>query len=691
MKMIFMNFNSSCSCNVYSDVSKGFTSRMLFDRILGSMNILRLQFTPVVIKINSMNFRRTLLLILLSCLLTFPAMAQFDDEIPEEVLTFQTRLEPEDPRPGENVRLVLAFELHPGWHVYSIIPAEGEFPPIPSSMEIKSKNLEQVGPLFESRPVTAHDPVLDQVLSYHKEQGRLYQNLKVGDEFSAGSEMELSGNFIYQACSDKVCLPPKTENWTQQLILSEGSPRSEYAFPQYAVDELRVDQNSMEEALSGGFWSFLGLAVVAGLLALLTPCVFPMIPITVAFFSKQEESGANSTLRLSGLFGAGIVGTYTVTGMGLSAALGAAGAVQLATNGWVNMAIGLLFTVFAFSLMGFFQLQLPGSLGDRADHLSRKIGGPLGVIAMGFAFTLTSFTCTVQFVGTLMIAAAEGQWFWPLLGMLVFATVFAFPFFLLGLFPHLMSKFKSKSGDWMQQLKIILGLLELAAAFKFFSNTDLVWQWGILDRDFVLSTWAIICIISALFLLGSVTIHQTRVQHGGPVGFTAALAFLMLGLYFGRGLGGEALNPWVDTYLPPQLQASSQSPANPVERGMDVHSLPWLDRLDQALVQAKNENKRVFVDFTGYTCVNCRWMEKNVFSDPQVMALFRREFILVQLYTDGGENAESNQKLQIDRFQTVALPLYVVLDQDDRLLARHAGILEPAERFLRFLRLQDQG
>ena len=122
-----------------------------------------------------------------------------------------------------------------------------------------------------------------------------------------------------------------------------------------------------------------------------------------------------------------------------------------------------------------------------------------------------------------------------------------------------------------------------------------------------------------------------------------------------------------------------------------MHSLPWLDRLDQALFQAKNENKRVFVDFTGYTCVNCRWMEKNVFSDPQVMALFRREFILVQLYTDGGEHAESNQKLQIDRFQTVALPLYVVLDQNDRLLARHAGILEPAERFLRFLRLQDQG
>ena len=254
-----------------------------------------------------------------------------------------------------------------------------------------------------------------------------------------------------------------------------------------------------------------------------------------------------------------------------------------------------------------------------------------------------------------------------------------------------MSTFKSRSGDWMQQLKIILGLLELAAAFKFFSNSDLVWQWGVLDRDFVLSAWAVICIISAFFLLGSVTIHQSRVQSGGPLGFAVAVAFLMLGLYFGKGLGGTSLNPWVDTYLPPKLQSSGESKSMLGNAGEDTHSLPWLDRLDQALVQAKRENKLVFIDFTGYTCVNCRWMEKNVFSDPHVMAKFRKDFVLVQLYTDGGEYAEANQKLQIDRFKTVALPLYVVLDSDNRLLTRHAGILEPAERFLRFLRLQDQG
>ena len=241
----------------------------------------------------------------------------------------------------------------------------------------------------------------------------------------------------------------------------------------------------------------------------------------------------------------------------------------------------------------------------------------------------------------------------------------------------------------MQQLKIILGLLELAAAFKYFSNSDLIWQWGILDRNFLLSTWAIICLISAFFLLGSVTIHHTRVQKGGPLSFTAAIAFLMLSLYFARGLGGASLNPWVDTYLPPEIQTLNESASLQKNSDKDSKNLPWLNKLDEALIQAKQEDKHVFIDFTGYTCVNCRWMEKNVFSDPQVMAKFRQDFILVQLYTDGGKNAEANQILQINRFKTVALPLYVILDSDDRLLRHHAGILEPASSFLYFLSFED--
>ena len=421
------------------------------------------------------------------------------------------------------------------------------------------------------------------------------------------------------------------------------------------------------------------------------PCVFPMIPITVAYFTKQGESG--STVRLAGLFGLGIIGTYTVTGMGLSVLLGAAGAVQLATNGWMNLAIGVLFLAFGFSLMGFFELRLPTGVSTHADQWSRRYGGAVGVLLMGLVFTLTSFTCTVQFVGTMLISASQGHWLWPLVGMLVFATVFALPFFLLGLFPRWIQSLRGKSGDWMGHLKVVLGLLELAAAFKFLSNADLVWQWGVLDRDFVIMAWGVICVLTGLFLLGGITVHQVRIRATSLAGFVGATGFLMLALYLGRGLGNVPLNPWVDTYLPPALAESGpvtvlQQRTLGTNAGAKA-SLTWHSQLNEALALAQQQNRRVFIDFTGYTCVNCRWMEKNVFERPEVLTRFRKDFVLVQLYTDGGADAETNQRMQIERFHTIALPFYVVLNPDNQVLARHAGILKPAKAFLNFLDAQE--
>ncbi|MBC8259174.1 MAG: thioredoxin family protein [SAR324 cluster bacterium] len=634
-----------------------------------------------------------MILLLLTCF-PYQTSAQFEDDvvIPEKVVSYQVRVEPLNPRPGEHARIIVDLEIHPesGWHVFSVIPGEDDFAPIPTSLTIDSEQLTLVGPVYESNPITAADQVLDLVLSYHELQATIFQNILIPAEISGGTILNTSGKLRYQACSDRVCLPPKTEVFSLQIPLGTGSVRSEFKIPQFAVDSPPEDISEIEEALQEGFWSFIGLAVIAGLLALLTPCVFPMIPVTVAFFTKQGDISSKETLRLAALFGAGIVGTYTVTGMLLSVILGAAGAVQFATNGWVNMAIGVMFVLFAFSLMGFIQLNAPGGLGNLADRWSRKLSGTAGVLAMGLAFTLTSFTCTVQFVGTLLIAAAQGMWFWPILGMLIFSTVFAFPFFLLGLFPRLIQTMRSQSGNWMVHLKIILGLLELAAAFKFFSNTDLVWQWGVLDRDFVLAAWVILCGISALYLLGGINIHHERVVKTGATGFATAFLFAMLGIYLLRGLVGVPLNPWVDTYLPPTLQtnagtSSSFSAGSESSKTIEAHSLPWQNELAPALLQAKAENKRVFIDFTGYTCINCRWMEKNIFSNPDVMARFQQDFVLVQLYTDGGEKAAANQRMQISRFKTVALPLYVILDADDNLLAKHAGILKPASEFLKFL------
>ena len=632
------------------------------------------------------------LVFLLNSWLPNSVFAQFEDEveIPENVVTFQARLEPEKPRPGEHARVILDLKIHQGWHVFSVIPGEGEFSPIPTTLTFDDERLILIGPVYESNPITAPDPVLDMVLSFHEEKVSLFQNIQIPENLTGGTVLNNSGKLSYQACSDRVCLPPKTDQFSVEIPLGTGQVRTEYKIPQFAVDNPPEDISEIEDALKGGFWSFIGLAFIAGLLALMTPCVFPMIPVTVAFFTKQGEANPRETLRLAALFGVGIVGTYTVTGMLLSMVLGAAGAVQFATNGWINLAIGAMFTLFAFSLMGFIQLNAPGGLGNLADRWSRHLNGTAGVLAMGLAFTLTSFTCTVQFVGTLLIAASQGMWFWPIVGMLVFSTVFAFPFFLLGIFPRLIQSMQSKSGNWMLHLKIILGLLELAAAFKFFSNSDLVWQLGVIDRDFVLAAWVVLCVIGALFLLGAVKIHDVRVEITGGTGFATAFLFAMLGIYLVRGLVGVPLNPWVDTYLPPVLQTFSESrsgftSSSETSGEFKADSLPWHTDLPAALKQAKAENKKVFIDFTGYTCVNCRWMEKNIFSHPDVMARFQQEFVLVQLYTDGGEKAGENQRMQISRFKTVALPLYVILDADDNLLAKRAGIIKPAEKFLQFL------
>ena len=242
----------------------------------------------------------------------------------------------------------------------------------------------------------------------------------------------------------------------------------------------------------------------------------------------------------------------------------------------------------------------------------------------------------------------------------------------------------------MEHLKIVLGLLELAAAFKFFSNADLVWQWGLINREFVLVAWVIICLAGTLFLLGMLKIHHVRVIKTGSTGFAAAFVFAALGIYLIRGLAGVQLNPWVDTFLPPDLHILEQnslafSESTDTSSEITAHSLSWHTDLSLALEKAKAEKKKIFIDFTGYTCVNCRWMEKNIFSHPDVIERFKNKFVLVHLFTDGGDKAAENRQIQISRLQTVALPLYVILDANDTVVAKHAGIMEPVEVFLQFL------
>ncbi|MBT3226188.1 MAG: DUF255 domain-containing protein [Deltaproteobacteria bacterium] len=605
-------------------------------------------------------------------------------------VTIKFRLEPESVRPGEEIRVVMSLDIEDGWHIYSLVPGEDTSIP-PTIVSWSSNNLTIKGPAYETNPTVKYDPVVEAVLGYHEDQARFYQNFSVPQNLASGENL-LTGSVRYQACDARICLLPATKKIEILYKVASLPARPAHSFMNRAIDDLQVEgsllpsADSLESALSKGFWAFILLAILMGMAAWITPCVFPMIPITVSYFSKRSSQTKQKGVSLAVVFCLGIIVTYTGIGLIMTALIGVTAAIQLATSAWVNIGIALLFTVFAFSLMGLFELSPPSGLVQKVDKISRYDNGYLSVILMGTAFTLTAFTCTVQFVGTLLIAAAHGEWLWPTVGMLVFSTVFALPFLFLALFPSWITSVQSRSGTWMMKLKFILGLLELIAVTKFLSNADLVWGWGILNRTVVLSIWAILVLCIALIIPGilpvpGVSPARQRIFHWIP-----ASVVLTLAIYFGYGSLGQSLDGWTESYLPPDISTLNRIASEDVKRvsAEAADELKWHSTLESAFKQSHKENKPIFVDFTGYTCINCRWMEKNSFTHPEVHDRFKTKFILVRLYTDGGDRHLENQSLQVDRFKTIALPFYIILSPNDEVLAKTSGISNPQE-FIRFL------
>jgi thiol:disulfide interchange protein DsbD len=421
--------------------------------------------------------------------------------------------------------------------------------------------------------------------------------------------------------------------------------------------------------------SFLWLAAVTGALSLLTPCVFPMIPITIAYFNNQRSADASSSaLRHAILFGAGIIVTFTALGLGLAVLVGAAGLAQFAADPWVNIIIGVLFIGFALSLLGMYDLPLPFSnrFLNRVDATARdRSGRAVGSVLMGFAFTLASFTCTAPFVGPLLVSASRGDWQVPLAGMAVFSTVFAAPFFILALVPRWTSALP-RAGAWLKDVKVVVGLFEIAAALKFFSNADLVWGTGILTRTVVLTAWVAIAITAAAYLAWRIT----RDANASAYRWATPLVALAIAVWLGNGVRGKTLGE-VEAFLPPS--------DFPVAVGST--SLSWiLNDHAKALETASANNQLVFIDFTGYTCTNCRWMEANMFARADVSASLSH-YVLSRLYTDGeGEMYERQQQFQEDRFGTVALPLYAIVDSKGKTVRTFSGLTRNPREFLAFLR-----
>ncbi len=422
--------------------------------------------------------------------------------------------------------------------------------------------------------------------------------------------------------------------------------------------------------------AFFWLAISAGAFALLTPCVFPMVPITASYFAKHGGGDRKAAVRNALLFGAGIVGTFTAAGLATSVLVGAAGMARFAAHPWVNLAIAAMFVAFALNFFGLYEIRLPASLLARLYRVTRDraSSGALGAVLVGGTFAVTTFTCTAPFVGTLLVLASQGQWQQPVVGLLVFSATFAVPFVLLALVPSALTRLP-RSGGWLNSVKVVLGMVELGAALKFVSNADLVMGWGIFSRQVVLVSWAVLCGVIAVYVVAR-----------RPLRLAVAGGFAAFGLWLVVGLDGRPLGE-VESFLPPRAEDTPAGALAMAARGDEPEGLQWyLNDLDGALAAAREGDGRVFIDFPGYTCTNCRWMESNMFTEPDVNEQLGR-FVLARLFTDGeGEVYEDQMDYQKEQFGTIALPLYAVVDGEGETVATFLGLTRDREEFLDFLR-----
>ncbi|WP_346087506.1 protein-disulfide reductase DsbD family protein [Sphingobacterium ginsenosidimutans] len=480
--------------------------------------------------------------------------------------------------------------------------------------------------------------------------------------------------------------------------------------------------NAGDSAKNGkkSLWSIFIAGLVGGFAALLMPCIFPMLPLTVSFFTKQSGSRASgiSKALLYGLF---IIVIYVALGMIITIAFGSDALNALSTNGIFNFIFFLLLVVFAASFFGAFEITLPSSFVNKMDAKSDK-GGLIGLFFMAFSLSLVSFSCTGPIIGTLLVeAASKGERLGPAIGMLGFSIALAIPFGLFAMFPSML-KSLPKSGGWLNSVKVVLGFLELALALKFLSNVDLAYHWNWLDREVFLSLWIVVFGLMGLYLIGKIKFsHDSDLKFLSVPRTILAIVVFSFVVYMIPGLWGAPLKS-ISAFLPPSATqdfdlstgVGSGSAAHTDgkvkkyaeifhERGTPKGFDPYYD-YDQALATAKELNKPVLIDFTGWNCVNCRKMEANVWTDPAVAKLLKEEFVMAELFVDDKTELPANEQyvskysnkkiktignknsdFQASSFNSNSQPLYVIVDPNGQILVPQSGANYNVEQYKAFL------
>ncbi|HWB87344.1 MAG TPA: cytochrome c biogenesis protein CcdA [Bryobacteraceae bacterium] len=596
------------------------------------------------------------------------AFAQKPDQV-----KWSLALDPATAPPGARVLARLTGHIEPGWHLYSLSTAEA----IPTTIQLAPNAVVESYKVLQPPPRRQFDKNFNAETETFENQVVFILDLALKKDAPAGP-VDLAVTARYQTCNDRLCIPPVRRTSQATLTVDPASAAVSVSIPPgYALPQPGRHSAPLAPAPQDQGWiPFLLVAFGFGLAAIFTPCVFPMIPITMSYFLNRKSGGRSDSVVQAVVFCLGIIVLFSGMGLITTALLGPFGVVQFGSNPWVNGFITLLFLAFGLSLLGAFEITIPSSVLTRLNRSSER-GGFAGTLIMGLTFSLASFACVGPFVGTLLAASVGGGGARPLLGMVSFATGLALPFFLLALFPSYLKRMP-KSGGWLARVKVVMGFIVLAAGLKYLSSLDQVMQWNILTRDRFLAIWVVLFAMAGLYLLGFLRLEG--VDRDAPMGLGRLLwgmAFLIFALSLLPGMFGGRLGE-LDAYVP-QAAVSAEAPS--------AAGLVWMkNQYRAALDRARAENKLVLVNFTGYACTNCHWMTANMFTRPEIADALRN-FVLVELYTDGTDQAsQENQSLQLSKFNTIAIPYYAILTPDEQVVATFPGSTRDASEYLAFLR-----
>lgn len=611
----------------------------------------------------------------------------------------------------EEATVRLAAKIESGWHLYGFnLPEDG-----PNSTRITfdtPEGTEAVGALTPSRqPIEQFDPVFSLKLSWWENDIAFTQKFRITDS----KAHDLSGTIYFQGCNDQACIAPQRIPF--DVRIGTGAPVAvpaveeaeepvetpAAAAPKATADEsgwwepveISAEESSEEAIADSSLWVIFLWGFGGGLIALLTPCVWPMIPMTVSFFLKKSGNRRKS-IRDALIYGASIVVIYLSLGLAITAIFGAGKLNELSTNAWFNLAFFFLLLIFAISFFGGFDIKLPSKWSNSADARAERATGLISIFFMAFTLALVSFSCTGPIIGTLLVEAATmGNFVGPAVGMGGFALALALPFSLFAVFPQWLKEMP-KSGGWLNSVKVVLGFLELALSLKFLSVADLAYGWGILDREVFICLWVVIFALLGVYLLGKLQFsHDAPLSHVSIPRFFMSLASFSFALYLIPGLWGAPLKS-VSAFVPPLFTQDFNLYAG--------GQFEEFDDYDEGMRYAAENHRPVLIDFSGYGCVNCRKMEGAVFDTPVVTSIIKENFVLIKLMVDDKAPLdqpmtieENGRKMKLEtvgekwsylqrvKFAANSQPYYIILDNEGKAMVPPTYYDENVSKFVGWL------